>query len=149
MIIIIDTREQNPLSFKSMGVEEVVETLPVGDYTAKGQESEVVIERKELGDLWTSYSTGYDRERAKILKAKESGIQFVLAVEGTCWQLRSGFQFWNGKELITHKKDGLSMIRQLMTVSRKYGIQVWFCDGRRDMAFRIKEYLLSKERIKK
>lgn len=114
-----------------------------------GSRQAVTVDRKSLADLWGSYGgKGYERERNKILKAKELGWKFILAIEGTAWEVRKGHEYWDGKQTRTAKKDGLSMIRMLMTVSRKYDVEVWFCKDRQDMAFRIEEYFLSQERIK-
>ena len=85
MKLITDTREQLKLTFTPcIGVEYVVETLSVGDYSAsyiingKTIESSTIIERKSLGDLFSSYTSGYDRERAKFLRCKELGKRFIL-----------------------------------------------------------------------
>ena len=145
MVILIDTREQVPLTFaKCEGVETIVQMLPVGDYSARG--SRVVIERKSVADLYGSYTANYDAERAKILKAKELGLKFILGIEASASEIRKGHTYWSGGVQHEAKKSGISMIRQLMTVSVKYGAEVWFTEGRKDLAFRIMEYLLAEER---
>ena len=60
MIVVIDSREQHPLSFSS-AVQTEVAALPIGDYSIKGLEDDVVIERKSLGDLLGSIT--HERER--------------------------------------------------------------------------------------
>lgn len=147
MILLIDTREQNPLEFVvTNGVEVVNQALPVGDYGAVGQM--VVIERKSIADLFSSFSKNYEAERAKILKANELGYKYILAIEASALEVRKGHQYWKDGQLHASAKDGLAQIRQLMTISRKYQVDVWFCESRRDMAFRIMEYLLAFERMK-
>jgi ERCC4-type nuclease len=59
-VAIIDTREQNPLSFCRFrgwfaGIEE--RALPLGDYSIKGMEDSCVVERKDLADLIHSFTT--------------------------------------------------------------------------------------------
>jgi ERCC4-type nuclease len=59
-VAIIDTREQNPLSFRRFrgwfaGIEE--RALPLGDYSIKGMEDSCVVERKDLADLIHSFTT--------------------------------------------------------------------------------------------
>ncbi len=49
VVAIIDTREQNPLCLDPLQTEQG--TLPTGDYTLKGLEHHVCIERKSLDDL--------------------------------------------------------------------------------------------------
>lgn len=57
-VAIIDTREQNPLSFRRFrgwfaGIEE--RALPLGDYSVSGMENTCVVERKDLADLICSF----------------------------------------------------------------------------------------------
>ena len=65
--IIVDTREQAPLPLgalaEQLGLPFTVErgTLPTGDYTIRGLEDLVLVERKSLGDLVGC--VGHDRPR--------------------------------------------------------------------------------------
>src|SRR5208282_3591430 len=59
-VAIIDTREQNPLSFRRFKgwfarIEE--RALPLGDYSVSGLENSCVVERKDLADLIQSFTT--------------------------------------------------------------------------------------------
>src|ERR1700747_1179137 len=59
-VAIIDTREQNPLSFRRFrgwfaDIEE--RALPLGDYSAGGMEDSCVVERKDLADLICSFTS--------------------------------------------------------------------------------------------
>jgi ERCC4-type nuclease len=59
-IAIIDTREQNPLSFRRFrGWFAKIEyrALPLGDYSVKGMEDTCVVERKDLADLICSFTS--------------------------------------------------------------------------------------------
>jgi ERCC4-type nuclease len=59
-VAIIDTREQNPLSFRRFrGWFARIEyrALPLGDYSVEGMESSCVVERKDLADLIQSFTT--------------------------------------------------------------------------------------------
>jgi ERCC4-type nuclease len=59
-VAIIDTREQNPLSFRRYrGWFARIEyrALPLGDYSVEGMESSCVVERKDLADLIQSFTT--------------------------------------------------------------------------------------------
>ena len=65
--VIVDTREQNPFSFGRFrgwfaGVEH--KALQVGDYSIKGLEDVVTVERKDLPDLIHSFTT----DRAVFVK---------------------------------------------------------------------------------
>src|ERR1700741_215394 len=59
-VAIVDTREQNPLSFRRFkGWFSKIEhkALPLGDYSVKGMEDTCVVERKDLADLICSFTT--------------------------------------------------------------------------------------------
>jgi ERCC4-type nuclease len=59
-VAIVDTREQNPLSFRRFRkwfdrIEH--RALPLGDYSVEGMEDSCVVERKDLADLIQSFTT--------------------------------------------------------------------------------------------
>jgi ERCC4-type nuclease len=59
-VAIIDTREQNPLSFRRFRcwfAKIEYRALPLGDYSVKGMEDSCVVERKDLADLICSFTT--------------------------------------------------------------------------------------------
>lgn len=151
MRLATDSREQAPLVFPVVAeIEQITMGLAVGDYTAfhGEQQDTTVCERKSLSDLFTSFTGNYDAERNKILKAKELGLTYILAIEASFSEVLKGHSYWKQGEVHESKKSGLAMIRQLMTLQRKYGIQVWFCQSRKEMAIMIQEYFLAQERVK-
>lgn len=146
MKILVDVLEKHPLEFvETDGVEVIKRPLPVGDYQAEGQDC--VVERKSVADLFTSFSSNYEAERAKIIRAHERGLKYILATEASASEIRKGHTYWKDGEQREAAKSGISQIKQLMTISRKYGVELWFCEGRKDMAFRIMEYFLAGERL--
>ena len=59
-VAIVDTREQNPLSFRRFKpwFERVKHrALSIGDYSVEGMEDSIVVERKDLADLINSFTT--------------------------------------------------------------------------------------------
>jgi len=59
-VAIVDTREQNPLSFrrfKGWFARIKHRALPLGDYSVEGMENSCVVERKDLADLIQSFTT--------------------------------------------------------------------------------------------
>ena len=156
MILYLDTREQLSLEDdfpKMVGVTLAKKALPVGDYTAShlvnGQEvmDTTVIERKGIQDAFNSFTAGYDAERNKILKAKALGLTYIIAVEASVTELLKGCSWWANGERHEHRKTGMAMLRQLCSIERKYGVSVWYCQNRKEMALRIQEYFLSYERV--
>jgi len=59
-VAIVDTREQNPLSFrrfKRWFARVKHQALRIGDYSVEGLEDSIVVERKDLADLIQSFTT--------------------------------------------------------------------------------------------
>ena len=59
-VAIVDTREQNPLSFrrfKGWFARIEYRALPLGDYSVVGMEDSCLVERKDLADLIQSFTT--------------------------------------------------------------------------------------------
>lgn len=64
---LVDTREQRPLNLNPMKVQPA--SLPTGDYTLKGLEDMICVERKELSDLigcMTRNRNRFERELARM-----------------------------------------------------------------------------------
>ena len=141
LVLEIDGREQQPLAFP-VGITTSRVTLPVGDYTATwaGERAPWVIERKALGDLFGSYASGYEKERAKFLKAADLGITFHLAIEASLTEVRRGHTYWAKGESHSPRKDGVAQVRQLMTITHRYGVPIHFFAGRLEMAWWVLEF---------
>ncbi len=152
MDLLIDTREKLPLTFQFVqGISVKSECLAVGDYGCRhsdGTMDDTVFERKAIGDLFLSFSSGYENEKAKIEKAKKLGLKYILAVEGTAFDVRTGHTYQKDGQEFCSKKDGLSQVRQLMTMYRKDYFHVMWCRDRKEMAFLIQEYFLAGQRIR-
>jgi hypothetical protein len=64
MIILIDNREQNPWDFTQYGFQQEFSTVKTGDYTIKGMEHIISVERKastmelamNFGKKWKTFS---------------------------------------------------------------------------------------------
>jgi ERCC4-type nuclease len=156
MKLFTDSREQLPLTFSHcVGVEYLVSALVSGDYSAsfvidgRVVESNSFVERKNIGDLFSSYTSGYERERAKFIRCKELGKRFILAIEGTASDILSGHTYTKGGVEHQSKKDGMTMLKQIMSCACKYQIIPWFCESRTVMALMIQEYFLAEERMLK
>lgn len=151
MQILIDTREQNALTFQFVdGVSVKSQKLDVGDYGCQhldGSMDKTVIERKSIGDLFHSFTQEYENEKAKIKRAKDAGLRLVLAIESPALEVRKGHTYWKGGQEHKVQKDGLSQVRQILTLQRRGDFaEVWWCTSRTEMAFLIQEYFLTYER---
>jgi ERCC4-type nuclease len=153
MQILIDTREGDPLTFQMIqGIDVKSECLPTGDYACRhknGEMDEALIERKSISDLFSSFTGDrYEKEKAKIARAKEASKRLILAIEGTLFEVRKGHSYTKGGETHESKKSGIAQIRQIFTLLRRGDYkEVWWCASRSEMAFMIQEYFLTQERI--
>jgi DNA excision repair protein ERCC-4 len=85
--ILIDTREQTPLTFSKL--ENKMETLTTGDYSLSGFESSFAIERKTISDLIGSLTQGRERFMREI--ARMTGMKFCrLLIVGTRQEIQAG-----------------------------------------------------------
>lgn len=86
--ITIDTREQTPWLFRDLRtrtwdfiVSAAKDTLQQGDYAITGLESQLVIERKSLEDLFGTLSEGRDRFTRELERITDCCRQGVVIVE--------------------------------------------------------------------
>lgn len=112
--------------------------LLVGDYAAEyrdGSVCPVYFERKSLGDLFGTMTTGYKRFKAEMDRARTGEIKLVLAIEGTYSDVLAGSEY--------SQFNGRSMVRKLMTLWQKYGLTPLFFEDREAMADAIKEFYVA------
>ena len=137
MIIIQDTREQHPLAWVSDDVltEIIVQTLPVGDYTARytdGTLCPIYFERKSISDLFGTMTRDYARFKAEMARAKTMGVTLILAIEGSMTKVVKGHKY--------SRVPGKTIVRKLMTLWLKYGLVPMFFKNREEMAMGIREF---------
>lgn len=142
MILVTDSREQRCLDFSGIeGIESIEKmTMPYGDYTAIVHEKPVplVFERKGISDLFGTMTSGYERYKREMERAKESSVKLVLIIEGSYTDV------WNG---IEHSRfSGESMLKKLAMLYVRYDHEYIFCESRRVMARRIADTFLAIER---
>lgn len=137
MILFIDTREQRPLEFISGEVFEAIinKSLPYGDYAASLGIDEpifpLVFERKSIGDLFGTMTTGYERFKEELRRAEADKTQLVLIIEGSLFDILKGFK---------HSKfEGLSMVKKLFMLWCRYNIIPVFCNDRDEMVCYIEQ----------
>lgn len=93
--VIIDSREQAPWSFSGLRADSekkyrplVVFTekcgLPTGDYSIKGMEADITIERKSLADAFSTFTT--DRERFERELERMRSFKFGAVIIEAGWE---------------------------------------------------------------
>ena len=137
-----DSREQLELDFTGIEAVEKVEktALSYGDYTAIIHEKPVpiVFERKGISDLFGTMTSGYERYKKEMKRAKDDGVKLILIIEG------SYSEVWDG---IKHSAfSGESMMKKLAMMYVRHDQEYIFCESRRVMARRIADVYSAIER---
>jgi ERCC4-type nuclease len=135
-VIIRDTREKDGWNFRASsnchGVESV--KLDTGDYSLKGFEHLIMVERKSIADLWGTLTAGKERFMKEMERAKEIPARFLI-IEGTVAEINKGFTY--------SKVDPNYIFGFLISLQVKYGLHVIFA-GRKDVAQEYTRRLLAK-----
>jgi len=97
--IIVDSREQDPLTFANLPAERG--TLCSGDYSVRGLESVVVVERKSLMDLVACCGAERDRFVRELVRIRAYRFRAIV-VEATLGDLEAGQWRWRSRLLPAH-----------------------------------------------
>ncbi len=130
--ILVDSREQRPLKF---GCDWERRCLPVADYGASFSEGHLhstIFERKSISDLYGSLTQGYDRFRKMFQKAAVLNIKVIIGIEGSKEKVLNGYDH--------SARDPKSILVQLETIDKKYGVESIFFPSRISMANYIADY---------
>jgi len=127
--IVIDTREQLPLWKKG-----IIKKLDVGDYSIEGHEDKIAIERKSPGDLYGTLLSGHKRFKKELARA-ESYNYFAIVIECSY----SSFLNKEFEGSFYCKKPSYILTSILFTLHMKYGINIFFSNGRTETKRIIKE----------
>lgn len=129
MIIIQDTREKIPWDFSMYDVEIEVKKINAGDYTLKGFESEIVIERKrstgELAINLGSKRATFERELERMADIKNKYFIFEFSVSDILsFPKNSGIPEYKLKYI---KMNPNYMIKLIEGYYNKYNIEPVYC----------------------
>jgi len=136
--IVVDTREQKPLWRKNI----ISKKLDVGDYSIEGHEDKITIERKSPGDLYGTLLSGHKRFKKELERAK-SYKYFAIIVECSY----TSFIDKTFDNSIFCKKPSYILTSILFTIHVKYGINIFFSNGRIETKRIIKEILNAYNKI--
>jgi ERCC4-type nuclease len=94
-VVVVDTREQIPFSFRRFkgwfaGVED--RALAVGDYSVAGMEDSCVVERKDLSDLINSFTNNRD-VFVKRLRRMSRMPASLLVITAPLSQIKSAYPY--------------------------------------------------------
>lgn len=143
-MIIIDTREQNPL-WDDKHNAILFKKLDEGDYTTEELLNKAHIERKSGNDLYGSIIQGHKRFRKELERANEKGITLAVFVECPK-EFFIGKKFKGGFRLKTHP----AVLRKIITtIQDKYGVEFVWCEDREDLRNRALEWFNMQKSIHK
>jgi hypothetical protein len=152
MIIIRDTREKLPWSFKGYKEckGEMIATLPAGDYAIRGKGNLVIIDRKhtpsELSENLVRYEARFKRELKKMENFKyryilcEFPYHMLLSFPKGCGLPR------NVQRRI--RARGPFLATKVQALSEEFNVEFIFCDSReaaRDKAMKLFKEALENE----
>lgn len=118
--IIIDSREQRPYFFESIKPDVPPterKTLKTGDYSIKGLEQNITVERKSLADLFGSVGKGrkrFEREMVRMSKFDYAALIIESSLAGI---------FTNPPN--RSKMNPKAVFRTLISWSQKHNVYVW------------------------
>ena len=123
-MIIRDTREQNGYDFASLDPSPQVEvaTLRTGDYSVKGLEDQVTVERKSLADAFGSFGNG--RRRFERVLERMASFGYAAVVLEADWHtiLRNPPAF--------SKLNPKTVLASAVAWTQRYRVHFWPCPNR-------------------
>ncbi len=137
-IIVIDTREQDAYKFK--GHLTIRDKLDAGDYSIKGFEHEITIERKSHSDFINSISHDRARFKRMLTKMKQFPKKFIL-VEASfsdiilpLASLRGGFKAKTGhvrpQAISFTKMHSNAILQTIISIMLRYDVIFFFADSK-------------------
>lgn len=104
MIIIVDSREQLPLDFSVYPDVEIERAgLKTGDYSLKGYENQITIERKSLSDFVGCCGNGRDRFKRELERMRKYEFSAVI-IESSLSMIIS--EVWKCKNSMSKMRYG-------------------------------------------
>ena len=138
--ILIDTREQKPLTFANS--KEL--KLDLGDYTIKNYYSYTYVDRKSSSDFKSTMTIGYERFKREMERAREFGCFIFVVIEASISQI---YAENNYKQF--HKANIEFIWHQLKEMQREYKdcCQFIFSGGRERSEYLIPRILFHGKKL--
>lgn len=121
--IVVDTREQRPFAFA--GLVTVRRKLDYGDYSLRGSERAVAVERKSLADLFGTVVVAANRMRfeRELEGAALDGTRLWIVVEASPERVAAGLR-WS-------RASGARVLSVAFSLASRWGHGLTFAGGRR------------------
>ncbi len=124
MIILVDSREQCPYTFQPPryeGATVETATLQTADYSLRGLEDRIGLERKSLDDLTGTLTKGRERFTRECERGRAFDY-FGLIIEASLEDVRS--------HSYRSQMTPQSLLQTLAAFSVRYGLHVHWCGNR-------------------
>lgn len=122
-VIVIDTREQLPYTFRRWSPVLYFDTLQTGDYSIDGYRDYVVAERKSLSDFYGSIGKRHEcffREMARLACIRHRLLIVESSMQSTLDTKSHRFTRLNRNQVISN----------IVSIVARYGVPVLFADTR-------------------
>ena len=133
--LVCDTREKHAFDFESDEDFAAIihEKLDVGDYSLKGLEHLIVIERKANADeLYNNFTQNKDRIYAEVERFKNHKIK-IMIIEQSCEDIMNPLNYYVNKKGLNKKAITMPVAvvaTNLTTLIVEHGVQVIFAGSR-------------------
>lgn len=130
--VLIDTKEKNRWSFAMNGFDIEQTSLKTGDYTIKGMENDLFIERKaSTGEIAINLGKHIDRFERELKRAESFKHKFIICEFG----MNEFFTFPYNSGIPKNKMssvriNGKYLYSRLNQLCNKYGIQLILAGNR-------------------
>lgn len=133
-VIVVDTREKHPYMFGTNGLRSVVHSaLPAGDYSLKGYETQIAIERKSIDDYVQTIIHSQDRFNRELTMLRSYPRAWIV-VEGTLDDILQG--------RYSSRAHPQSILALTTTIMTRHGIPVLFASDRSSALVLVESLLL-------
>lgn len=134
MVILVDTREKRwehiGAALEGLGCPFERQTLDFGDYsfrythpdeTERDCRGRIVVERKaSLDEICGNFTYGRERFAREFERAKESGAEVHLLIEGADWEKVEAHAYLS-------RLHPAALEGNLFSWAERYGLRIWFC----------------------
>jgi ERCC4-type nuclease len=130
--IIRDTREQTPWEFYyDKSVAEEVGTLKTGDYTIKGLEDTICIERKGcIEELANNLGREFARFTKELVRMEEFKHAFIICEFPMGDLIEYPFHRQNSKLQGSSKLSGKYLLKVIIEIQLKYNVKIIFAGSK-------------------
>lgn len=129
-VVLVDTREQTPFIFSDLPTEPA--TLATGDYSIRGLDHLVAVERKSVPDLLACIGYGRDRFKRELQRMRAHRFR-LLVVEASAADLEAGR--WRSQLRPAH------VVGALAAWSAQFELPIWLGGGHAACGRYVERYL--------